>query len=306
MKPATPDPTPNGQDGVIRDAGLAGRERQASPDAGAVCWAIAAAGHGAPGATTVGVAVAAAVAGLLVEADIDGGVLGARYGCWLHDEAPSLASLVASLRPGVTAAAVNDHVQLLPSGVRAVLLPPSAEDAAGAVEHLAFNLDLLRAALPGGRLVLDLGRLHAAGTALDLASAADAVVVVARPTVEELAGLLARMPHLAARFERLAVAIRGDGPYRQAEIRAEAAARAGRAVPVVTIPEDPRTVRGLAVPPEGRRAHRLERSPLMRAVRELCNAFRVQETAEAGEATTAESAGRPAPGQPAGVGGVRP
>jgi hypothetical protein len=273
-----------------------------SLDSGAACWAIAAAGHGAPGATTMGVAVAAAVAGLLVEADIDGGVLGTRYGCWLHDEAPSLASLMASLRPGVAAAAVNDHVQLLPSGVRAVLLPPSAEEAAGAVEHLAVSLDLLRATLPGDRLVLDLGRLHAAGPALDLATAADAVVVVARPTVEELAGLLARLPHLAARFERLAVAIRGDGPYRPAEIRAEAAARARRAVPVVTIPEDPRAVRGLAVPPDGRRAHRIERSPLMRAVRELCNAFRVPDAAGAGEVATARSAGHAVNGQPTGVG----
>ena len=75
------------------------------------------------------------------------------------------------------------------------------------------------------------------------------------------------------------------GPYKLADVRAEAAARAGRPVPVVEIPEDVRGVSGLALQAEGSRVRRLERSPLMRAVRELCNAFRIRETAITAQAS---------------------
>jgi hypothetical protein len=112
----------------------------------ACCWTVGAAGPGSPGVTTLAVALATVADGLVVEADADGGVLAARYGCWLNDRAPSLASLVTVLRPGVTSAAAADHIQRLPAGTRAVLGAPDVEEAAGPVEQLVAHLDLLRAA----------------------------------------------------------------------------------------------------------------------------------------------------------------
>jgi hypothetical protein len=231
----------------------------------ACCWTVGAAGPGAPGGTTLAVALATLAGGLLVEADVDGGALAARYGCWLNDRAPSLASLVTSLRPGVTPAAVADHIQRLPAGTRAVLGAPTAEEATGPVEQLAAHLHLLRAAAPGQTVVVDAGRLRPASPADEFAAQADALVVVARPTVESLVCLLPRLPTLAGLARRIVVAVRGDGPYRLGDIAAEARGRAGAPIAVLAIPEDVRAVEGLA----GRRGGRLDRTALMRATSRL-------------------------------------
>jgi hypothetical protein len=250
----------------------------------APCWAIGTAGPGAPGATTLAVALATHSDALLIEADADGGVLGPRYRCWLHDAAPSLASLLASLRPGVTAAAVDDHIQRLPAGGRALLVAPIAEEAVGPVQHLGERLAALRALLVRERLVVDVGRLRPDSAALELARQADALVLVTGSSVEALACLLARLPTLPSQVRRLVVAVRGEGPYRFADIRAEVHARAGRALPVASVPEDPRGVARLSgAPRAGRGPTQLKRSPLMQSVTALVEVLAAPPAAHAGD-----------------------
>jgi hypothetical protein len=223
--------------------------------------------------TTAALVLAIAARGLLIESDADGGILGARYGCWLHGEAPSLASLVASLRPGIGAAAILDHTQTLPTGTRAVLAHPAAEDAIGPVQALPAHLDLMREVMSGEHIVLDIGCVRPDGPGLAAAAAADALVVISRPTTEALACLLARLPILTDRLaghQRLVVALRGEGPYRLGEIAGEARTRSGGQVPVVALPDDPRSVTALARTSE-RDSRQIERGALMRAARQLAD-----------------------------------
>jgi hypothetical protein len=217
----------------------------------AVCCVVGTAGPGSAGATTSAVTLAAVAGGVLVEADADGGVLGLRYGGWLGRDAPSLASLLAALQPGASSQVVASHVQRLPNGVPAVLVSPAAEEAIGPVARLAEVLPLLRAALPGQVLVVDVGRLRP-GPAIALAGQAEVVVVVARPTEDGMGCLLARLPVLVTQAPRLVVGVRKEGRYPFGNVRDTVTAQArrlGGSVTVLPVPDDPRGVARLAQPP---------------------------------------------------------
>jgi hypothetical protein len=237
-----PDP-PNVEYAQMINPGAARLESH--PSEKAVCWAVGTVGPGSAGASTLAVAVATHTAGLLVEADSDGGVLGARYGCWLNESAPSLASLLAALDTQVNAASLEGQFQRLPAGARAALLVPDAEGAAGPVRRLADDLPSLRQRLPGQTLVLDLGRVRPDGPSLRLAAEADVLVTVVKPEVESLGCLLARLPALTEQVRRIGVAVRGQGPYALADIRAIIQMNCGAGILVVPVPDDPRGVAAL-------------------------------------------------------------
>lgn len=244
----------------------------------AACWAVGTAGPGSPGASTLALVLAIHAEALLVEADPDGGVMGARCGCYLHEAAPSLASLLAALPAGVNPSRLVEHTQLLPSGIRAALLGPAGEDAAGPVGHLPHALDALRQGLPGGRVVLDVGRVRPNGPAMQLVGQVDATVIVTGASVDGLACVLARLPVLAASTPALVVAVRGSGPYTLDDIRAEIHARAGEAVEVIWVPDDPRCLTSLltsAPQPRGRRGWLPSNgpAPLLRAATDLYSAL---------------------------------
>lgn len=263
-----PSATRVGVADAVPDPGWGGGQR-------ATCWTVATAGPGSAGATTLALAVATAARALLVEADSDGGVLGLRLGAWLYRAAPSVATLLASLGPDARPD-VYAHTQRLPSGVRAVLLPVIAEDAVGPVAHLVAALPALRELLPGGQLVLDAGRLRPGSSAMGLAVGSDVCVLVASATVEGLGCLLQRLPALAALLPRLVVAVRGEGPYRPADIRYEVAEAAGRPTPVVFIGTDPRGVAALSRDGHGYRGNRARTALLQATANVIQAAQRIQ------------------------------
>ena len=239
----------------------------------AACAAVGTLGPGSAGASVLAVALAAHVGGFLIEADADGGVAGARYGGWLHEGAPSLASLLVALDtpPGPGAGAVQEHFQRLPSGVRAALLAPGAEHALGSVRRLSEDLTALRAALPGRALVVDVGRVRPDSPAMALVQQADVLVAVVRPQVDSLGCLLARLPVLARMVARVVVAVRGVGPYPLPEIRTSVQMACPTAVSVVAVVDDPRGVALLGDPSKpGRVPGRGGRmSALMRSAADL-------------------------------------
>jgi len=219
--------------------------RPPPPSGPARCWTIGTLGPGSAGASTLAVAIATSLGGLLVEADADGGVLGARFGARLNDQEPSLESLLAALHTYAGIASVEEHLHRLPGGARAILVAPDAEGALGPIQHLVEDLDDVRRVLAGETLILDVGRVRPGSPGLMLAEQADALIAVVRPDAESLGCLMARLPVLLEHVPRLVVAVRGPGPYPLADIRAALAMRAGARIAVVGVPEDPRAVDAL-------------------------------------------------------------
>lgn len=223
-----------------------------------VCALVSA--KASPGATTTLLALAAAwPAGrplLLVEADPDGGDLTARTG--LPTE-PGMATLAAAARRGLAPEAIAGHSQALPGGEVTVLVGPA--DAEQAVRGLALLAGPLGRVLPGraGDVLVDGGRVRPGSPAWPLLVAADAVVLVVRPRLDELGHL----PGLLRRADpRPSLILVGDRPYSPEDVSATLD------VPVLgRLPEDPHTAAVLA----GRRASAgsLDRSRLLRAARTL-------------------------------------
>lgn len=224
------------------------------PWSAGTCWAVGTVGPGSAGASTLAVILTTYRRGLLVEADADGGVLAARYGAWLHEQAPSLASLLAALPAYTGKRLIEDHMQVLPSGARAVLVVPDTEGAFGPVRRLAQDLGQLRQRLPEESLVLDVGRVRPGNPSLQLAEQSDALIVVVRPEVESLGCLLARVAGLQEHVPQLVVAVRGEGSYSLGDIRASVNLRTEQRVPVVAVPDDPRGVKALGQAGKPRRA----------------------------------------------------
>jgi hypothetical protein len=157
---------------------------------------------GSPGATTVGLGMAAclpeSVDGLFVEADPAGGALMARFGL---EREPSLLTLAAAARSGATAELVEQHVQRLPGGLPVVVSPPDPEQVRAALTVGRDWAALLRTwtiePTDRGRVrvvVWDCGRLDPGSAALPIVRSADAMVLLARPCDDQLAHLAARLP----------------------------------------------------------------------------------------------------------------
>jgi hypothetical protein len=250
------------------------RRTESAPALSGACWVVGTAGPGSAGATTCAVALATLAGALLVEAGCDGGVLGLRYGGWVGRDAPSLASLLASLEDDSDPDAVIQHAQRLPSGVPAVLLNPTAEEAIGPVERLTLTLPALRRALSGRALVVDVGRLRP-GAGLTMAGQADAVTIVIHPTAEGVGALLARLPVLLAQLPFLVVLVKegtGRAGYPFTNVRdtiLDTAWPTGGALVVLPLPDDPRGVAALTEPAPRRPWSTNRSGALAGAIREL-------------------------------------
>lgn len=165
-----------------------------------------------PGSTTAALAVAAVWPAerrvLLAEADPAGGDLGPRFGL---ASAPGLVSLGSQRRRRLSVADVWGATQTLPGGTPVLVGPPAPEQA-GALAHLWPELADVLAAVPGADILADCGRQYPESPALPLLRAAQVVVAVARPRLDEVAHLRARLaaPLTPARIE---VVLMGTGPY---------------------------------------------------------------------------------------------
>jgi cellulose biosynthesis protein BcsQ len=234
---------------------------------------------GAPGVTTLTVALAALTSGAVAaDLDPDGGDLALRYRA--EDGVPldpdtGLLSLAASLRrdqTGVVDATepVEEHLQIAAGGL-AVLVGVAAPDQALGLGPLWSPL--ARALSETGRLVFaDCGRVGPSAPTMPVLLQADAVILLARAELEELAHLRERLRYLSAVLParpgptHLGVVLVAAERDRSAAPRTEQLLRSsGLQVPVLgTVADDRRgagSLRGLG--------GRAGRSTLVRSVRSL-------------------------------------
>jgi hypothetical protein len=210
-----------------------------------------------PGVTTTAAAIAAMWPGagagdpVLLEADVRGGDVAARFN---RAQEPGVASLSVAARRTTEASLLAEHVQELPGGLKVVLAPPTAENAKAAVKMLDEDCRAwLRAVAAQEDLavVADLGDLALGGHGWAVAEAAEVLLLVVRPVLEELTRVISAAEHLLARCEvagtRIALVTVGVGPFSKEEIEAET----GIAV-VAELPTDAAAAAMLAGRPDPR------------------------------------------------------
>ena len=244
---------------------------------------VLAGGKGAPGVTTVAVALAAVWPrpAVLVEADSAGGDLVYRLpgadGRPLARDRGLLSLAAAAARSSPVPAALAEHVQRVAGGLDVLVGPAGLIQAAG----IAASWPAMAAALaahPDADVVVDAGRLGP-DTPLPVLARADLVLLLVRPTVAAVAHLRATlgwlMPRLAGdarTADRVGVVVRADPRHAAAARRevAEVLATAGLPVPVLgAVAEDPAAAAGLA----GQWTRALDRAPLVAGARDLAGAL---------------------------------
>lgn len=219
--------------------------------------------HGSPGVTTTALALAATWPPdrrcLLVEADPFGGVIAARYRL---ADSPGLASLAAVARRGLDEVLVGRHTQQLPGGVRLLVGPASAEEAHAVLRDLAGALATWSASQSGVDVIVDCGRFAPGSATMGVMAEAGRVLVLARPTLDQLRPAGLRLAALRDAGIRPGLLLVGDRPYGPSEV----AAALGVEVAGV-IAWDPRTAAVLAGTRGALRA--LRRSRLVRSAATL-------------------------------------
>ncbi|MFA9430968.1 chromosome partitioning protein [Egicoccus sp. AB-alg2] len=243
-----------------------------------------------PGVTTSLLALAATWPGqrpvLLVDADPDGGSLAARTGLLTE---PGLTSLAAAARRTLRAGELERHTQPLPGGgVPALVGPADPEHASRALQLLGGPLATALRSDPDRDGLVDCGRLRAGSPAAPLAAAADVLVVVARPRLDELQHLRPALPRLLAVGARPALLLVGEGPYPPGEVAA-----ALDVTVLTTLPHDPAGADQLSG--QRRRAGRLERTTLLRAARAVAEQLRAADETTGGGAHESSVSDEPAP-----------
>ena len=254
-----------------------------------------------PGVTTTLLALAAVWPAdrqlLLIEADPDGGDLAARAG--LANE-PGLTSLAAAGRRALTASEIDQHVQAIPGGTELVVAPADAEQATHALEILGDRLPSLLAELTDRDVVVDCGRLRPHSPASALFNHADAALLVARPRLDELHHLHARIDQLTTDTPRTELLLIGDEPYPAHEVTS------ALGLPVIgVLPRDPAAadaLNGLTRNPVA-----LRRSALLRHAREIADALieHLTPTPEAARERFVSGTAPPSIGSDTGEGSVR-
>jgi hypothetical protein len=218
--------------------------------------------HGSPGVTTTALALAGAWPEgrrcLVVEADPFGGVVAARFG--LRDT-PGLASLAAMSRRGIDADAVWGHAQRLPGGVPVLVGPPSADQAHAVLRDLVPALADWSAGRMEVDVIADCGRLAAASPTLGALQQANAVLVLVRPTPDQLRPAAHRVTTLGVSAARPRLLLVGDSPYGVAEVASTLSVEVAG-----VLAWDPRAAGALS---GGGGDPNLRRSPLVRSAASL-------------------------------------
>jgi hypothetical protein len=221
--------------------------------------AVLGSARGAPGVTTLAVAVTAWLErGVLVEVDPNGGVLAPRYRLGRE---PGLVTLAAA-RGGER---IRDHAQRLPGGTPAVVAPEASDrvwhvwqTAGAALAHRLTSED-------DADIVVDAGRFSPSTPVLPLIPHASVVAVVARPIAEQLFAAAERIRILRRDNEHVGMVLVGDGPYSARDVSEELDCEV-----FATVAQDPRAAEALAY--GGGRRH-LGRSALVRSARAVAEAI---------------------------------
>lgn len=176
---------------------------------------------GSPGASLTALAVAAAWPKrdgrkvVLLEADPDGGVLAVRYGLGRE---PGLLTLAASGRHGTNRDGLWSHTQQLPGGLPVVVAPDRPGQASAALHTAGDTLGRWLQSLTDVDVVADVGRLSPYSPALSFTSAADMIMMVARPDAEQIQPAAERIKALRAMNESTGWCLIGTKPHTPAEI----------------------------------------------------------------------------------------
>ena len=216
---------------------------------------------GAGGASTGALAVASVWPSdrkvLFAELDPAGGDIAARFAL-LPD--PGLVQLGAAFRHALSAAEVWNHTQTLPGGVNVLIGPASAQQG-HALGHLWDHLGPILGAFRDADVVADCGRIEPGSPVLPILRSASAVVLAARPTLEGVAHLRAR---LAARVwdAPTGVVLVGQRPYSAPEVEAAIGARV-----IGVLPRDDRAAAMLNGEPGSQAG--LNRSSMVRSARDI-------------------------------------
>lgn len=196
---------------------------------------------------------------LLVEADPSGGVIGLRFNLsGMRD----LSTFTTDARRGYEPWLIYQNTANL-SGIHTLLAPTDPLLATRSIEGSA---DLLAEVLPEFELptLIDVGRLHDHSPSVTLLKAADQVLLVSRPRIEEVQSLLFGIRLLKNRGCDVALVLIGNRPYNPLEV----AELAG--VPLAaTLPDDAGAAAAFAGGSFS--ARRLRRSMLMRSINGLAD-----------------------------------
>jgi MinD-like ATPase involved in chromosome partitioning or flagellar assembly len=177
---------------------------------------------GAPGVTTLALAVSACwpreegVRPVVVEADPAGGDVGPWLGV---PDAPGLMGLGAAVRRSAAPGVLEESVRLVPDGVPVVVGPAGAAQAGAAAGLLAGEGGVRALRGDGaavGAVLVDVGRMRGPGRAL--AGMADAVVLVSRGGVNDLAHVAALTGEFREGGVAVELAVVGRCVYRASEI----------------------------------------------------------------------------------------
>ena len=227
-----------------------------------------------PGATTTALGLAAVLPDsarpVVVECDPAGGDLAARHGLTMS---PGLVELATATR---TAAAANvgealsryaQHVRLRDRDVEVVVAPSGGAQTRVALSVLARpGHSVLTAA--DRTVIADCGRLDFSSAAWPLVGMADAVLVLARGRLDELAHLREHVDELVrAAGDRLVVVLASGGLYGPEDITAALSGDGDEITVRGPLPYDERAATVL----EGGRApgRRWQRRPLMKALSQV-------------------------------------
>lgn len=213
---------------------------------------------GAPGVTLTALGLAAALPcnenrrKVLLEADPSGGSLAIRFGLGRQ---PGMLSLAGAGGHGLAEEDIWAHVQELPGGLGVICAPERSDRARAILNPTAITLGSWLAGLDGITVVADCGRYTPADPASGLVEAATQVLMVARPTAEQVQPAAAAAQHLAAMGVAVAWVLIGERPHSAAEVASVTG------IPVARVlPDDQRGAELLASGnASARRANRLAR-----------------------------------------------
>lgn len=179
--------------------------------------------RGAPGVSVTSVLLAAAwptaAERVVVEADVDGGVIGARYGVGVE---PGVGALVAALRHGAVHAHLLEHCARRVAA--AAWLLPGPESAAASrrvwgAERAAAQVAEALADEPDRVWIVDAGRVSTRSTTAPLVAGAALTLLLTRDQPADLVQVPERVAELGELCPRVGVVVVGHPDYRIDELR---------------------------------------------------------------------------------------
>ena len=149
---------------------------------------------------------------------MSGGVIAARFGM---GDMPGLVSLAAAARrSGLTDVLVREHTQTLPGGLPILVGPPSPDESQVVLRDTAEDLAGWATVQPDLDVIVDGGRISTRSAASMPLLRAGSVMVVVRPTVDQLRPAGIRCEALRTADSETSLLLVGDQPHGPTEVAA--------------------------------------------------------------------------------------